>query len=115
MAAFQSVCGWLFPSLLHVCTSKDTGNMLLLFDLTCAVFLISTLGSQTVLVRDSLSTPHESLGFTLFRLLIAFTSHSLFSKRLKLFSPVGRDAGRNSAIIFLHETSCGKWVGCLCM
>lgn len=41
----------LLSSLLHVCTSKDTDSMLLLFDLTCAVFLIrTTLGSETVLV-----------------------------------------------------------------
>lgn len=39
------------PSLLHVCTSKDADSMLLLFDLTCAVFLIRTpLGSEAVLV-----------------------------------------------------------------
>lgn len=35
----------------HVCTSEDTGGTLLLFDLTCAVFVIrTTLGSKTVLV-----------------------------------------------------------------
>lgn len=38
-------------SLLHICTSKDTDSMLLLFDLTCAVFLIrTTLGSKAVVV-----------------------------------------------------------------
>lgn len=41
----------LLSPLLHVCTSKDTDSVLLLFDLTCAVFLIrTTLGSETVLV-----------------------------------------------------------------
>lgn len=45
-------CGEAFlSSLLHVCSSKDTDNMLLLFDFTCAVFLIrTTLGSEAVLV-----------------------------------------------------------------
>lgn len=39
----------------HVCTSKDADRMQLLFDLTCAVFLIRTsLGSEAVLVPSLL-------------------------------------------------------------
>lgn len=41
----------LLSSVLHVCSSKDTDSMLLLFDLTCSVFLIrTTLGGEAVLV-----------------------------------------------------------------
>lgn len=72
----KSVGGFsaLLSSVLNVCSSKDTGGgTLLLFDLTCAVFLMrTTLGGEAVFGLESNCKHHikDSFFFLFFFLLL---------------------------------------------
>lgn len=87
-------------SLLHVWTSKDTDSMLLLFDLTCAVFLIrTTLGSETVFgYRPTVNTTSKSWLHTVG--LLWNSRHGgcccVSTMEAKPPSPVGREKWRSS-------------------